>query len=182
MKTEIKLSKGKLALKLAGSILFVAIGAWFVINPSKFKSVAWSSSEAIFIAGLMSILLFGFVGFFIFKKIFDDSPGLIISDDGIVDNSNGISAGEILWSDVVKITAIKVASQDMLVIVVDNPELYINRQSSVIRRKAMKLILNMYGSPINISAGGLQCNFQELKSMLDGKKLSEFNSSKQSVY
>jgi hypothetical protein len=175
---EIKLSKGKLVLMLVGSLVFVAAGIWLITNPSKFKSTIAPSATIIFTAGLAAILVFAVVGFFIFKKLFDDRLGLIINSKGIVDNSSIASAGEVLWDDVLQIKIVKVHNQLLLMLIVNNPESYINRQSSLIKRKAMKMNLNMYGSPISISANGLQCNFQELNILLE-KKFREFKVKKQ---
>lgn len=173
---EIKLSKTKLTLILISSILFVAVGFWFVINPAKFISPIVHSTTKIFIAGLAGILFFGFVGFFICKKLLDKGLGLIINDEGIIDNSSGVSAGQILWSDISGIETMKVYRENLLMLIVDNPELYINKQTNAIKRKAMQMNFRMYGSPISISVNGLQCNFQELKSILE-KKLAEFKTS-----
>jgi hypothetical protein len=177
---EIKLSKRKLTLMFVSSIIFVGLGVWFKINPTKFRSSFVQSTTIIFVAGFLSILFFGFVSFFIFKKLGDKQLGLTITDDGIMDNSSGVSAGHIFWSDVSAIKVAEVFNQKFLMLVVDNPEQYISRQSNAVKRKAMQMNFKMYGSPISISANGLQCNFQELKTILD-KKFAEFKQKEQVV-
>ena len=76
---EIKLSKVKLILMFLGSILFITGGILFIRNPIEYESFIMKSPTIIFIAGCLSILFFGVVGFFIFKKILDKRPGLVIS-------------------------------------------------------------------------------------------------------
>src|SRR5665647_1362036 len=100
---EIQLSKSKLTLLSLGSIIFVGLGVWFVTNPPKESIPFFSNPTVLFIVGLASILFFGLVGFFIFKKLFDNSPGLIISAEGVFDNSSGVSAGFVPWTDIVEI-------------------------------------------------------------------------------
>ena len=174
---EIKLSKRKLTLMFVGSMIFVGLGVWFIINPTKFQSPIFQSTTLIFVAGLLGVLFFGFVGIFIFKKLSDKKVGLTVTDEGIIDNSSGVSAGQIFWTDVSKIEVAEVFNQNFLMLIVDNPEQYIGRQTSAVKRKAMQMNFKSFGSPISISANGLQCNFQELKNILQ-EKFAEFKTKK----
>lgn len=162
-----------------GSIVFVGLGIWFTINPAKFRNSLFQRSEIISIVGLAGILFFGIIGFFIFKKLNDKKLGLIINYNGIIDNSSGVSAGEVSWSDVATIKIAKVFNQKFLILLVDNPEYYINRQTNMVKRITMQMNFKNLGSPICISANGLQCNFQELENILQ-KKFEEFKSKKTS--
>ncbi len=163
---EIQLSKSKLTLRTIGSIAFVVIGTWFVLNPSRFLSFICRSTTIIFISGLASILFFGFVGFYLFKKLFDKKPGLIISNKGIVDNSGGLSAGFIPWSDIKEIKETIIANQKFISVIVKNPNHYIDRQSTRFKRWLMERNYKWYGSAIGISATGLKYNYDELKVLI----------------
>jgi hypothetical protein len=174
---KIKLSKRKLTLLLVGSIIFVGLGVLLIINPAKFRDSIFQNTTLVFGAGLLSILFFGFVGIFIFKKLCDKQFGLIITDEGIFDNSSAVSAGQIFWSDVSAIKVIEVFNQKFIMLIVEDPEQYIDRQTSTVKRKAMQMNFKNFGSPIGISANGLQCNFQELKNILE-KKFTEFKKNK----
>jgi hypothetical protein len=81
--------------------MFILFGIAFVISPETFSSVIVRSSTIIFLAGCIAIVFFGFVGFLLLKKLIDNTPGLIISENGITDNSSGVPAGFIPWSDIV---------------------------------------------------------------------------------
>ena len=177
---EIKLSKHKLTLMFVGSIIFIGLGIWLVIDPSKFISIRIHSTTKIFIGGLAGIVFFGLCGIFIVIKLFDKRPGLIINDEGIMDNSSGLTVGQIYWRDVTKIKTTRVYRQNLLLLIVDNPETYIDRQKNIVKRKAMQLTLNIYDSPISISANGLQCSFEELKNILDAK-FANFKTNKKVV-
>ncbi|MBC7937260.1 MAG: hypothetical protein H7Y86_18095 [Rhizobacter sp.] len=172
---EIQLSKSKLTLMFLGSIIFVGLGIWFLIDPTRFISPFHRSTSFIFIAGLASILFFGFVGFYLFKKLFDKNFGLVISDDGIIDNSSGLSAGFIPWTDIEAIKETRVANQQFINLVVKNPQVYIDRQTSSVKRWAMRKNYKSFDTAIGISANGLKYNYEDLKALLH-KKFQEYKS------
>lgn len=107
---EIPLSKGKLVLMFAGSLLFVAAGFWFIKAPETFTETIFKPSPTlIIILGYASIIFFGLCAVFIFRKLFDTKAGVVIDDKGIHDNSSGVSAGFIPWSDISNISTIEVS-------------------------------------------------------------------------
>ena len=152
-----------------GSLLFVVLGILFVTNPEKYTSSIMRSPTIIFIAGLASILFFGLCFFFIIKKLGDNSPGLIISNEGILDNSSGVSAGQIKWTEIEDISVIEIQRQKLIKLHVKNPQEYIERQTSGFKRKMMKVSYKMYGTPLTITAHGLKISFNELLSTLTEK-------------
>jgi hypothetical protein len=160
---------------LFGSIIFVGLGIGFVTNPARFISIMVRTKTVIFIGGFVGILFFGFIGFFILKKLFDKSPGLIISNDGITDNSSGVSAGFIPWSDIKEIREVRVVNQKFINLVVKNPEVYIDRQSNAFKRWIAQKNYKLYGTAIGISANGLKYNYEELKVLIQ-KRFQEYKS------
>jgi hypothetical protein len=158
-----------------GCCILVGVGICFVMNPSKFESFIMRSSAIIFISGVLGIIFFGIVGFFILKKIGDKSPGLIISDEGIMENAMYTSVGFIPWSDVIKIENMKIANQMFIGIILRNPNEYIEKQKSGFKRKVMQTNYKKFGTPIGISTNGLKANHNELKTQLE-KKFADFNS------
>src|SRR5690554_5511875 len=100
---EIPLSKQKMILTLLGSIVFVGLGIWFLINPPKIRNPIFGNPTVIFIVGLVAILFFGLVAITVFRKLWDKKAGLIINQQGIIDNSSGVSAGLVLWTDIEEI-------------------------------------------------------------------------------
>ena len=163
---EIALSKGKIFLALLGAVAFAAIGLWFVISPPKINSALFGNPVLIFLAGVAAILVFPVFGFLGLKKLTDKKPGLIIDKTGITDNASGASAGHVPWSDITEIRTTQIFSQKFLTVIVRNPNDYIERQTNALKRKNMQMSLSSNGSPINISANTLQCNFDELKNTL----------------
>jgi len=92
-------------------------------------------------------------------------PGLTISKDGVTDFSNITSVGFIPWSD---ITVIKEGQnefkQKLIVVIVKNPDAYINESSSL--RASRQAQHKQFDSPIVISASILDYDAQALVSML----------------
>jgi hypothetical protein len=166
---EIPLNKKKLYLMLFGSIIFVCIGTWLVVSPPKSNHPIFGNPIIILTSGISAIIFFGYIAFSLFKKLPDNKPGLIINSEGVIDNSSGVSAGIVLWKDITEITTSNVMNQKFLMLIVKNPEEYINRQNGIVKRKAMEMNYKSYGSPISISANTLNTNFEELYELLQIK-------------
>ena len=166
---EIALSKKKIFFMLIGALAFVAIGLWFVISPPTISNSYWGNPTKIAIAGYASIVFFGLCAFVLIKKLPDNKPGLIIDQTGLTDNSSGVSAGQILWTDIENISVIEIHSQKLIMLQVTNPQDYIDKQTSSFKRKMMQLNYKMYGTPLSITSNGLTISFDELLSTLTDK-------------
>lgn len=162
----IELSKTKLVFALLVSIIFVILSSWFIINPQKFVNPIFRSKEIIFIAGILGVAVFGFFAIMITKKLPDKNKGLIISESGIFDNSSASSVGQIDWNDIIGISKSQVMSTKFLMILVHNPEKYIEKAKSRIAKKNMEANLKWYGSPIAISSNALKIDFNNLEKLL----------------
>jgi hypothetical protein len=161
-KIEIPLSKGKLTLMLIGSVGFIASGLWFIIKPPIISNPIFGNPTLIFVIGVASIFFFGLSAFYITFKLPDKKPGLIIDQKGIMDNSSGLASGQILWTDIERISVVEVYRQKLIMLEVKNPKEYIDRQKSVFKRKGMEWNLKMYGSPISLTSNGLKISFENL--------------------
>ncbi len=166
---EIPLSKTKMILTFLGSLMFVGLGIWFLVNPPKISNPILGNPTTLFIIGIASVLFFGLVAITIFRKFSDKKAGLIINKQGVIDNSSGVSAGEIPWKDIQEIAISQVMNQKFLMIIVKNPQEYIDKVTSPIKRNAMKMNYKSYGSPISISSNALQTNFDDLHKLLIDK-------------
>jgi hypothetical protein len=164
---EIPLSKKKLILMLIGSIAFVTAGLWFVINPPTISNPFFGNPTVILVTGIASILFFGLCAVYIARKLPDNKPGLIIDNIGLTDNSSGVSAGQILWSDIENISVIEIHRQKLIMLQVKNPQDYIDKQTSSFKRKMMQMNFSMYGTPLSITSNALQIKFDELLNILN---------------
>lgn len=172
---EIQLSKTKMTLTFFGSLIFVGLGIWFLVNPPKSNHWLFGNPTVILIAGIAYVIFFGLMAVTIFRKFSDKKPGLIINNEGITDNSSGVSAGLIPWTDIEEITISQVMDQKFLMFIVRNPEFYLEKVTNPLKRNAMKMNYKTYGSPISISANALQTNFDDLHKLLEDK-LKEYKS------
>jgi hypothetical protein len=112
--------------------------------------------------GYASIIFFGGCAFIFIRKLPDGKPGLIIDDSGLTDNSSGLSDGQILWSDIEKVSVIEISGQRIIMLKTKNPQDYINRQTSLFVRKGMELNNRLYGTPLSLTANGLKISFDDL--------------------
>ena len=170
---EIELSKKKILLMLLGSLAFVVIGLWFEISPPPISNPYWGNPTKLAIVGYASIFFFGLCAFILFQKLSDNKPGLIIDGTGVTDNSSGVSAGQILWSDLEDISVMEMNRQKLIMLHVKNPQEYIDKQTSGFKRKMLQMNYNMYGTPLSISANGLKISFDELMATLISKANSQ---------
>ncbi|RZM25402.1 MAG: hypothetical protein EOO88_19430 [Pedobacter sp.] len=167
----IKTSKVKLVILLICSLAFV-IGGVFMYQGFSFRGAAILRS----IIAIVTIAFFGIATLYASLKLFDGKPGFIFLEDGFVDNSSGISAGEVLWKDITSLRTSSINGQSFISIAVADPQMYIDRQANILKRKAMTLNLRMYGSPIALSANGLDISFNDLVSEIE-TRYAKFQSS-----
>ena len=166
---NIALSKAKIIGLLAGSILFVLVGIVLVLrDPAEIAAGGgrYSNPAIVHTAGWLGIGFFGLCAVFITRKLFDHAPGLRLSAAGLYDNASGISAGLIPWSDIAGFAPYQVSGQHMVVILLKDPEPYIER-GSAFRRKLNRVNYKMCGSPVVISANALRTKLPELQILLD---------------
>lgn len=164
---EIPLSKTKLFLLFAGSLAFVIGGIWLIwyelTTPPDHRKRAYFG----LVAGPLAIMFFGTAAYFLCKKLFDRKPGLIISDEGLFDNSGAFSIGSIPWTDVLRIKEVSEGNQTFINVVVKDSLVYMARQKSPIKRRLMKMSYDRYGSVIGITSNGLQCRHKDLLKLLE---------------
>jgi hypothetical protein len=164
-KVVIYASKNKLFFTGLGAVIFVALGAWMLVTDTSSSNTLLKSPTVKYVTGAACILFFGAGGFFIFKKMGDKRPGLIIDRNGITDNSSAVAAKFIPWQDITGIVDYKIAGQKFIVLTVRNPDDYFNHHKGIKRRLAISNY-RMTGSPVNIAANGLQIKLPELKELI----------------
>jgi len=171
--TEITTSKTKLLGLIFTSLAFIAIGLWMIIVPRTDSVFPIYNNRLITVFfGTLDVVFFGF-GLFVFILQFFGyrlkQGGFKIDNFGITDNSKKSAFGFIPWEDVKEITITKVFNKKILTIIVHNPQKYIDRQGTIMRRKAMETDYKLTGSPINISTGILNTSTDKLKSIIENK-------------
>lgn len=165
-RVEIPLSKKKLVMTFLGALVFVAIGLWLVIARPNSRNLFFGNQTMVLVAGAAGVLFFGFVAVRVLPKLRDKKPGLIIDHMGITDNSSALAAGFIPWSDINEIRLMEVMNQRFLMVMVNDPELYINKATNAITKRLVMANYTSYGSPISISSHALQMDFDQLHALL----------------
>jgi hypothetical protein len=135
----IRFSKRKIALLLIGCILFVSLGILMILSPETFSSRRYGNpKEILFIVGSISTVFFTPFLFSILFKLLDNKPGLRITKDGVYENSGGAPIGFVEWNDVTEITSMGDQKNMIILIHVQNPNKYIDREPNIFKRWIMK--------------------------------------------
>ena len=166
----INLDKRKVFLLLIGCIAFVGLGFLMILSPEYFESKRLGNPRiTLFIIGGILIVFFSPFLLSILLKLFDNKPGLIISNDGICDNSGGAPIGFVEWGDVNKITSIGINKQMIILIHVNNPNRYIERETNSFKRFIKKNNYKHFKTPVQITCNSLNYNGTQLLTLLNDK-------------
>lgn len=164
-KIEIPLDKTKIIFLAVGSLAFVILG---------FLCVQVVSEKSVFlppiiakIIGILAIVFFGYTGFISLKMLQNKKPGLVIDDSGILINSSAIEIGKVSWEDVTGFRTQQIMSSKFILIDVKNPDEYISKLNK--HSKMLKKSMELYGTPLSISANTLKISFNELKNTLESE-------------
>ena len=164
---EIYTSKKKSILRLIASIAFVALGIWLLSEADNLTG--WRAGNPIFTRaiGIASILFFGFGIFVAIKRLIKSEIALIIDPIGLNVNPKKSLTEFIKWDEILGFEEIKIQSTRIVIIGVKNPEAWLEKETSSIRKKMMQFNINNYNSPFNIAASGLDISSNELNEKLN---------------
>lgn len=159
---EIYSSKKKSLLLLIGSIAFVAIGVWLLLEADNLTG--WRARNPIFTRGIgiASIIFFGFGIFVGIKRLIKSEIALIIDSKGLNVNPKKSLTEFIKWTDINGFEEIKIQSTRIVIIGVKNPYYWLDKETSRFRRKLMEFNINNYNSPFNIASAGLDISSDKL--------------------
>lgn len=163
----ISFSKKKTFIWLIGAIAFVGAGCWLLFGNPKFGNALLDNLWFTKTVGAASLVFFGFSAYFFIRNLMANGPGLIINDIGIDDYSSAVAV-KIYWEDIEAIEAMQIQSQPIILVKVSNPQTYIDRAKGF-KRKMMAMNNKYYGTPVSISANGLQISFDELLQLISGR-------------
>ena len=159
---EIYSSKKKSLLLFIGSIAFVILGFWLLLEADNLSG--WRARNPIFTRGIgiASILFFGLGVFIGIKRLIKSEIALIIDTIGLNVNPKKSLTEYIKWSDINGFEEIKIQSTRIVIIGVKNPDYWLDIETSGFRRKLMQFNINNYNSPFNIAASGLDISSDKL--------------------
>lgn len=134
---EIYSSKKKSLLLLIGSIAFVALGIWLLLEADNLTG--WRARNPIFTRGIgiASILFFGLGIFVGIKRLIKSEISLIIDPKGLNVNPKKSLTEFIHWTDISGFEEIKIKSTRIVIIGVKNSDYWLDNETSGFRRKLM---------------------------------------------
>ncbi len=166
---KIKLSKTKGILTFLGSVAFVLVSIWLISFADNQHRYSQGFVKA---AGYVGLIFFGLCGLYIFYKLFDTKPGLVIDDKGILDNSSAASGHIIKWDRIVGLRVGQVKSTKFILIDLVDPEQFMNEMKGI-KKTLMWGTYKMYGTPTSILCSTLNCDFDKLYNLIDKRLKSK---------
>jgi hypothetical protein len=146
---------------LCTSVVWIVLLSCFFAN---LDGMAGKILTIILLIVTVGFLIFNLLAFVILAR--EKFIGFYISTEGMNDVSTGNNYGLVYWKDVLKIRIaadLEHPKRNYIVLKVQNPQEYISREPSVIKKRSMLLKYHYYGSPICFSERGLNCTFEELE-------------------
>jgi len=102
------------------------------------------------------------------RRLSASQPGVLLDAEGIQDHTMAFGTHSILWCDITNVKTITRFWQKLIVIDVQNPQAYINRQKNVFSKITMSLNDLTYGSPFCINPRELDISVTDLQETLKG--------------
>ncbi|MCT1901665.1 STM3941 family protein [Oceanobacillus sojae] len=146
--------RGRMVMLTIFSLVFVVLGIFILLVPFKERMLP-------IVIGILAILVFGLCFLYYVKALFKNEPAVIITKEGIIDNSSYIRAGLVKWGDIEAIDALNFSGQVFLGIFTYDPELIINRSSGT-KKVFNRLNKGLLPSQVNIPFKNLDCSAEEL--------------------
>lgn len=150
--------KGRMVLLGFGALVFVLLGILFIVLAPEAEA---GERGMLTVIGIVSIVFFGFCLVLYLKKLFDRSPMLIISKEGITDQATYTPAGLIRWEDIKDIQALRMFNQDFLCIFTHDPDLIMRRYTGF-QRMLVKMNKGLSPAQAHIPLKMLKCSLPAL--------------------
>ncbi|MEH6631258.1 MAG: STM3941 family protein [Halopseudomonas aestusnigri] len=169
----IHFSKVMAIILIVGTVVFAALGLK-LLDRSLVELANSQQSVAPYLTICIALFCFAFsagCGFIGFKMFRSSTPGLIISNDGLFVNSNGVNFGFIPWSEITAIQRTPFRMSKIILIEVTNPLQY-NQKCSFLIKALNWLNPSSQSTPIKISAHALKVSHQDLLPLLQDYHLS----------
>ncbi len=158
---EIARSRVKLVLLLTGSVGFSVVVLWLLSGRVGLPPI-------VAVACYVAVPFCGVVAVIALRQMFDASPGLVVDAEGIIDDSSGVPAGRVFWSEMTGLRVVRIRRTRLLAIDVIDPQRFIAGASGM-RRWAMAANARLYGTPVFISTVALRIRFDELVAILEAR-------------
>ncbi len=146
---------------LIASSGFVAMGIWIILEADNLT--CWRAISPFFalLIGIAAILFFGLGIILGIKRLIKSEISLIIDPIGLNVNPKKLLTEFINWDEIIGFEEIKIQSSRFVIIEVNNPESWLEKDTNIIRKRLMQFNINNYNSPFNIASAGLNISSDE---------------------
>lgn len=148
----------RMILLCFGSLIFVLLGVLLYAIADLETGNAILGTKAF---GILCIAFFGLCFLHYAKVIFKRKPAIVISKQGIIDNSSFISHGRIAWEEIADLSVVHFGGQDYLGIYTYDPDLIIRRTSGI-KKWLNWMNKELLDTQVNIPIKALDCPLEEL--------------------
>lgn len=166
---EVLFNKRKL-LPLVGGALFFVLASILILGAAMKMQNHVIMQLFLITVGLIGILFFGLIVLVMLPKLFTRKAGLIVADEGLWDNSSGVSAGFVPWSDIKKLNYTFSGTNTFMVLMLKKPDKFIEKQKNPIKKLAMRINCKISGSPIHILVSILDADLHTLNNLIAAKR------------
>lgn len=146
------------------SLLFTVGGAVFILLTFISEGDIFTILLVRFI-GIISFLFFGLCLTYFSGRLISKKPALIITDEGIYENSSYIGAGKIKWHEVKDAYIYEYMGEKMLGIETYDPDLVISRKSGF-KKFLVKTNKKLINSQISIPQNGVSITLEEIHKII----------------
>jgi hypothetical protein len=125
--TVYAMAKGRVWAMLAGSLAFVVLGVFFLVDRGSVKMT---------IAGALAVPFFGFCGVFLARRLIQGRPELVLDGAGL----EHVTLGRIGWDEIAAVRIreqrVRNTSARFIELVLHDPDAYLGRAPQLVRRTA----------------------------------------------
>ncbi len=154
--------KWKTLLLLIACIGFVAFGATMLYH----GITEWPNEIFAILLGLVTVLFFGAAFPLGIKRLFSNVIELELTKYALKIQANTANGFAIPWKNISHFSEIKISGAKIILIHVENPQHWINRQINPIKRKLMQFNYANYGTPFNTTSSGMNISHKKLLNKL----------------
>lgn len=163
---EVALSKKKMGLSILYDLVLFGAGIYLFIISNQFTSLLiW----VLRISALIGVVFFGFSLLFFLIKLMDRKPGLILDQEGLVDNADVLNAGRINWDNMVSVEPKQSMGQQILLLKLHEPEQVLQAQPWI-KKIFMQWNQWIHGTPVTLSSAALEMDQEKLLELINQNK------------
>lgn len=166
-KIEIYSSKKKSISLFVVSLLFVVCGIYIFMYAEDFTGFTVKNIVFIKTIAVLAVVFFGLGLYVSARQLFSDQLLVVIDRKGINANPKKSLTEFIPWQHIKGFSELKLHNQNFIIIDVDNPDYWIQREENKIQKKMMEFNASNCGSPFSLSANSMKMSNTELLQTLN---------------